>query len=508
MARLFLLILMAPFWVHFLLAAGVITFGHHQHDLEAIGYAEKLRLAEASPPDMMPITAFTSDAPRTRPVEVNLRAQIAIQHNVQLVKTRKGKTVGERSMYILVAPDAVDGDKTAYGAVVLDPSQVDDFVAWVMQTQLMGEGTGNSQGVMGPVLNFSGLIDWPADQSHIREAIINQGLTPAKKLIFVTPFLNGRAAGLAITKRDEPLNLIYTYYFAGFFVLMGVLRFALRLRKRAKPAAASAPLASVAAAPATAPQVETTRSALPPEPVRVVASAKPDIDFIGALARKRQADAEPVMVKPELSPVIVSSPSLGDRVGGANGGMLGRLARKAGGVAVAMILYLLVMNFSSSMGLPSDVSLTGQNAPQVEAPMAVATAPSVPTSPVEVPTAAPLGPIAETGTPAAPQVEPAAIVEPVAASGAQKPKTAVISAAFEFAWAKVKAQLLVWQAAPPLWLIAAILAVLIFVPALILLRGMISSGTRRLDQKMDPFERLLQRRLADQARMNGTVMGG
>ena len=158
MIRLFAMILVAPFWVLFLLAGGLVTFGQYSHDAGTKGLAEKMRLAQAAPPVEMAITAFTSDAPRSFPVELNLRAQVAIGQHVELVKTKNDKTVSERAMYILVAPDAAGDAQVAYGAygaVILQPSEVDIFADWAAQKVAKGGGLGS----LGPVLTFDGLRD-------------------------------------------------------------------------------------------------------------------------------------------------------------------------------------------------------------------------------------------------------------------------------------------------------------------------------------------------------------
>ena len=73
-----------------------------------------------------------------------------------------------------------------------------------------------------------------------------------------------------------------------------------------------------------------------------------------------------------------------------------------------------------------------------------------------------------------------------------------------------KAQVTQWQAAPPLWLIASLLAAIILLLVLFLLRKMGALGGARSAKAtgIDPFERLLQRRLAEKARAEKAVMGG
>jgi hypothetical protein len=177
---------------------------------------------------------------------------------------------------------------------------------------------------------------------------------------------------------------------------------------------------------------------------------------------------------------------------------------------MALVLYLVAMNFSGSMGMPNVMSLMGANEPQ--AGMAVATSPSAEprltiaseaiTSMAAVQKPAPVAMLRDEGNVIMLSPEPL-MAKPVAATG---PATgggvaemlAQVSAWATGAIAKVSAQLTIWQTALPLWLIAALAAGLVFLLAAFMLSYM--SAGRGQKTAVDPFERLLQRRLAEKAR--------
>lgn len=492
MIRLLMSLFFAPFWVHFLLAGGIAGLGAYVTFAETESRAEIARMANEAAPEAVPIEAFSSDKRFYLPVEVNVSAQIAMDHKVRLVETTNGKTTSERLMFILLAPDASAEARTAQGAVILHPDELEAFAAWATLKTLMG----GREGAQGPVMQLDGMVDSPSDKSHIKTALKNQGYTAAKDFLYIAPFLEGRAAAFAKELEGEPLTLAPFLKFASVFVLAGVLRLLFRLLMGGKTRAVVAKANPTPMPPApNASQMPVVDLPKPP-----MGAAARDNDFIGALARKKQAELASPDLPPaaKAPPVIVSSKSLSEKLGGTLGSGMGGFARKAGGFAAAIVLYLFIMNFSGSFGLPGAVSLMGDRLPQPEAPVAVANAP-------DASAVMKAAPVVQTPDPAA---EPAAPIQAQAASPAPQSTLAFLADRFAHSWGKLKAQFLLWQAAPPLWLIATILGALIFVPALILLQSMMRTGSRQKDTKIDPFERLLQRRLAEQARMDRGAVGG
>lgn len=514
MIRLFGMILMAPFWVHFLLAGGVVGIGHYIHDSGSKGYAEKIRLSQATPPEVMSIIDFQSDAPRSFPVEVNLRAQIAIDHNVNLVRTKNDKTVGERAMYILVAPDAAPDTKVAYGAVILQPSEVDLLGEWA-ETQV-SEG-----GMLGPILTFDGLVDHPYDTSHIMDALQNQGFTAAPSFVYVDPFLTGREAGLAIKPRDKPLDIVYTYYIAAFFVLLGVLKFGLRLRRKGQGAAAKPSVAPLAVA---APMAAETISIPEPMPAAQTAShALPELasnDFIGALARKAAASAAKASQPIKLTAAIAPDSSKGNRSTAARSHKL----RGAAGLVSALAMYLVFASFGGSFGLPNVQAVTGffgskaavteiimtevapvaasalEPAPQTSAPEMLAPEMLVSETPV----------VQTQAAPAAVAVSDAAAALPTATPAKSAMDLVAIQAKATQMFTLAKVQIAYWRAAPPKWLLVSLLAPVLLLLALFILRNMGALRGARSSKlaENDPFERLLRRRLAEKGRAEKPVMMG
>lgn len=507
MIRLFAMVLMAPFWVHFLLAGGVVGAGYLLYDAETKGYAEKVRLAQSAPPELMSIVDFHSDAPRSFPVEVNLRAQIAIRHNVNLVKTKNGRTVGERSLYILVAPDAPSDTKVAYGAVILHPFEVSKFIEWAERQDKVG-------GPMGPVLTFDGLRDHPYDTSHILSALNDQGFIAAKDFTYVAPFLSGREAGLAIKAGDAPVDLKLDYYIAAFFVFLGVLKIGLRLRPKGRAVAEAGPAAGAAAKPRSAQAIAQTEGVVVqssqslPSELPALASN----DFIGALSRKAAAASGSAGVAAGVAaktPWSASAPAFGQATRlrpavASGGGMLARITtairlklRNAVGLAGALILYLMFSSFGGSFGMPSNVlSMGGAGTTPVVTEVTMTEFAPIPT------------PVAVSTAPAADAAQ-----QPQTVAEVQKPNAAEalpVTARQVSMIDRVKVQIAQLLAAPPMWLLATLMGtILALIGAMILPKtGMMRSRRAAKGAVIDPFERLLQRRLAEKARAETVTMAG
>lgn len=554
MGRLFILILAAPFWLHFILAAGAAYLGMETLKSSNARIEARIALMQQPQPAEVPIADFTSDAKYKIPVEVNVWAQIATDHNIRLVQKRNGIKTSERLLYVLFDADAPADVKLARGAIVLHPNELDTFANWVVDRAIDGGGFGAA----GPILAIPGLRDYPSQSSHATEAMEKRGIKKADGFFYIKPFLKGREAGLAFKPSEQREAAMWAFSPAGFFMLLGFGKLIYRVRKKngkgvpeAGVVAEAAPsryaensaaevamrerMAQMMGKPAT--HVQSDEAAEPA--VQVLADAAPtkaqgNTDFIAAIAARQAARLEPIEpVSAPTDPVIVSSTPMGERVKG----MLRGFVKKAAMIVLALGLYAgLSANSGSVVSLtgkkivPSTALSTQMNTVPVtqqpmksltiapEAPLAVERVAVVAQKPV-VGGEAPVSNVSEEvatlpeGTMVVDNEQTPVIATPVAEQPmvTAEPKEAVLAGAVpevpavaQRAEVNLQTRLMglakVWIADPPLALVMAVLAVLIFVPALILLRP---RGAKR-PARPDPFERLLERRRAETARNAGS----
>ncbi|MGB8811634.1 MAG: hypothetical protein WCC57_00455, partial [Paracoccaceae bacterium] len=223
MHRLFLLIFVAPFWLQFIFAGGLAYFGYTLQETHAERIAHRAELLQAAPPATMEIAAFNQKYASDTPTEVSVTAQIAVEHNTRLVRKRNFITVGEDVLYVLVDADAPADETVARGAIVVDPDQVDALVDW-MVTNAAGLGQG------GPVVKVDGLLDYGTQNSMVSDALADQGMTKGPNFFFVAPYIEGRAAALAVKPGEAMDGGMPVYYAALFFALLGVAKLYFRRR--------------------------------------------------------------------------------------------------------------------------------------------------------------------------------------------------------------------------------------------------------------------------------------
>lgn len=236
--NLILVVFRGPFWVQFVLAAGVIWFGYFVQQDEAARQVARAALLEQAPPGTISVADFKSDAPGRAPVELSVTAQVALDHNTRLVRKTNFIKTGEDLLYVLVDP-APDADpNVAIAGIVLNPDQLDAFTEWLI---LRSTGFGEA----GPIATIDGLLTSSSNASHALKAMKNQGMTIAKDFYFIEPFIVGREASLTAIPEKATQISWPIYGLAAFIALVGIFKMRGIRSKSAtpKPATAAATLA-------------------------------------------------------------------------------------------------------------------------------------------------------------------------------------------------------------------------------------------------------------------------
>jgi hypothetical protein len=218
-----------PYWVLFIAAASMALFGFTTQQKDVAYAAARKELFEQAPPATIPITAFSTDAPKDMPVELSVSAQVALDHNTRLVRKTNSVTTGEDLMYVLVDPASGADINVAHGAIVIDPDNLGAFIEWMSQNT-------TSFGAAGPVVTFAGLRAMQHNSSHAYSAMNKQGMTIAPDFVFIEPFIAGREATLSTPPAKRAQVVWAIYGFAGLLALVGLAKFKSRSAPKVAPA--------------------------------------------------------------------------------------------------------------------------------------------------------------------------------------------------------------------------------------------------------------------------------
>jgi hypothetical protein len=229
MHRIFFLLLAGPFWLQFVFAGGLVYFGYTSQQSAQLKYVQRAELLQSTPPTTIAIGDFAAKYDHKAPREVSVTAQIALDHNTRLIRKTNFITTGEDILYVLVDPDAPEGETVVRGAIVLDPDQKDRFADWAMENMVTYGGSG-------PVVTVNGLLDAGTQTSMVSDAFKEQGMAKGPNFFYIMPFLEGRAAGLA-QKPNEAVNHAMPFYYAAlFFALLGLAKLVYRRNTPVKTA--------------------------------------------------------------------------------------------------------------------------------------------------------------------------------------------------------------------------------------------------------------------------------
>jgi hypothetical protein len=212
----------SPFWLQLAIAGALVFVGVNERQGSAAEREQAIAQLQAAPPATVAIADFAATKPDDGPREFSVSAQFAAEHNTRLITTKKGKTVDEKLMIVLIDPEAAADEKVARAVIVFEPEQQDAMVDWLVANM-------TTMGEAGPVVTIAGLVTRSSEASNVADALRDQGMTKAPDFFFMQPFVNGRDAGYkariaSIESRDGTLF----FSFAGIFALIGFGKLLLR----------------------------------------------------------------------------------------------------------------------------------------------------------------------------------------------------------------------------------------------------------------------------------------
>jgi hypothetical protein len=204
-----------PFVIQLVIAAALVWFGMTVQRDEAAVQAARVALQAAAPPALVDVAAFRAEAGSKLPQEMNIRATLAVDQNVRLVRKKNGITTGESLLFVLMDADAGDDARVARAGIVIDPDDLDKVAAYLMASTVDFRGDR-------PVVEIGGLVRRPSEASHAKTAMRDNGLTVAPEFFFIEPFVAGRAATLATTAPGNGTVPMVLFGFAAMFGLIAL----------------------------------------------------------------------------------------------------------------------------------------------------------------------------------------------------------------------------------------------------------------------------------------------
>jgi hypothetical protein len=255
MLRLVILMLAAPFWTHFLFALGCIYLGFTTEQRRHEVFDARAEVLQQAQPQVIPVQEFRSAAPSHIPVEVHISAQSGFGDGIKLTKTKSGRTVTDATLILIYSEDAGVADRMVRAAIIVPKDRDAQYRA--MATQMVEDAF--VRGAPG-VLHFEGLRAFPSERSLATKAMDKYSLKTAPHFFYIDPFLDGRAAGLDFAQGDRFVPSMLSYSPAAMFFFIGIAKFFWRRRFGAKPprvrgtsqeasTTVAAPLQSPASAP-------------------------------------------------------------------------------------------------------------------------------------------------------------------------------------------------------------------------------------------------------------------
>ena len=216
--NLLIAILRFPWWVHFAIAGLVFYGGHSMQDSVKQAQADLEIALAAEAPDAVPLEFFEPSSDIGLLKEGRVLAQINTDYNYRLINKTNGVTTSETAMYVLFGQDADENETNVQAVVMVAPRNVDAFADWAMES-FAGIGS------MGFVYDFHGRFSSSHGKSSLaRDALRDEGLTPAPNMQFISPYLEGREAGLQKAASGSEGSQTIVYAIALAFVLLGVAK--------------------------------------------------------------------------------------------------------------------------------------------------------------------------------------------------------------------------------------------------------------------------------------------
>ncbi|MEM7242259.1 MAG: hypothetical protein AAF429_08745 [Pseudomonadota bacterium] len=238
MGNLITLFIRMPWYGYLLLAIGAGYLGMTM----AEDSQKRAALIEAAiaqdAPQQLSLADYTH--PETKFAEANLRMQWVPARNTELVKRRNGVRTDTNFMVAFTDVDAVQEPDTYRALMILDKKEWDKMEDWLTESVV-------GFGALGPIVEVMGVVSRrDGESSHARDALKNKGKAMASDKIFITPYFEGREAGLqnlaANAQRGTSSNLFQNV--TVFLVILAIAKLAYRLhlkrRRTARVAQAQA----------------------------------------------------------------------------------------------------------------------------------------------------------------------------------------------------------------------------------------------------------------------------
>ncbi|WP_299847325.1 hypothetical protein [uncultured Roseovarius sp.] len=246
--RLIFAVFQMPFWVFLAAAGGLFYLGELSHRDTLAQNQEMKRALAGSPPETVSLAEFSRSDDVGLADEISVQGVIDPSYNYELTKKRKGPDT-TRFMYVLFDASDPEGSKVARSALVLSQAEKDKFInEYFDKNSEIGIG---EDGFVS-VITFNGQARNSSDLSSlVSDAFAEQSLIQSDDFIYIEPFLDGRVAGLTPTvSADDMRNIIRGVGLA--VALIGLIKFALRRRKKRLANSEDAPAAPEHTAPVMA----------------------------------------------------------------------------------------------------------------------------------------------------------------------------------------------------------------------------------------------------------------
>lgn len=219
--RLLELFMSLPWWAYFLLAGGVGWFAYDGYAEEAAKAAEITAALEAPAPPVTDYNFGQTPGSDSAVPEVVLRAQIDTDRTTELVKRTNGIVTGRHIMYVLLPPDVGETPETLAGFIVVRASDKDALVEYFLDHTV-------GFGPVGPLVELPGWVNARhAKSTHVASALREQGFDRASSDFYLTPFINGRKAGLTAQATKATETTLFLVLAAFALALFGAAKRAL-----------------------------------------------------------------------------------------------------------------------------------------------------------------------------------------------------------------------------------------------------------------------------------------
>ena len=215
--RLLILFLSLPWWLFFPMAGGVAWLAYDGQGGRSARAADIEAQIAAPPPQVENMVAEgmpTAAGPR----EVMLRAQVDTSLTTELVQRNNGIVTSRHLMYALVAAEASETPHAVQGLIIVPMSQQDALVEFLV-TNTAGWGA------VGPIVKLPGWVSTSnGKSSHALNALSDQGHTTAAGEFYLTPFLEGREAGLRAQAAKATQATLVLYLVAAGIAAIGLAK--------------------------------------------------------------------------------------------------------------------------------------------------------------------------------------------------------------------------------------------------------------------------------------------